>query len=105
MLKRILFEVATPIGYTVRVTESYWARIVTDKHPVMNGRTEDVKKTLENPDQIRRSRSDPNVLLFYKKERPRRWICAVTKRLDGEGFLVTTYLTDAVKEGETIWTQ
>jgi hypothetical protein len=61
------------------------------------------EETLENPDEIRVSRSDSKVFLFYKTQRPGRWTCAVTKRLDGEGFLITTYPTDAIKEGERIW--
>jgi hypothetical protein len=62
-----------------------------------------VQDALQTPDEIRRSRSDPNVYLFYRLEFPGRWICAVAKRLNYEGFLVTTYPTDAIKEGEQIW--
>lgn len=62
-----------------------------------------VKETLADPEQIRASRSDPNVFLFYKTQRPGRWICAVTRRLNDEGFLITAYPTDAIKEGEHIW--
>jgi len=43
------------------------------------------------------------VYLFYRLERPKRWLCAVAKRLNGEGFLITAYPTDAIKEGEQIW--
>jgi hypothetical protein len=43
------------------------------------------------------------VYLFYREERPGRWFCAVVKRLNGGAFLVTTYPTDAIKEGERIW--
>jgi hypothetical protein len=99
----LLFEVATPLGFRVRVTRTYWQIIVTIKHPVMAGREKDVQETLQNPDEIRVSRKDPNVFLFYKPERMGRWVCAVTKRLDGEGFLITAYPTDAIKEGERIW--
>jgi len=60
---------------------------------------------LRTPDEIRRSRSDPAVLLFYRLERPGRWICAVAKRLNDEGFPITTYPTDAIKEGERIWSK
>ena len=88
---------------SVRVTLSYWDMIVTIKHPVMANHDKEVKETFEDPDEIRVSRSDSKVFLFYKAQRPGRWICAVTKRLDGEGFLVTTYPTDAIKEGERIW--
>jgi hypothetical protein len=45
------------LGFRVRVTHAYWELIVTIKHPVMAGREEDVKKTLEQPDEIRQSRS------------------------------------------------
>ena len=99
----LLFEVLTPLSFRVRVTRAYWELIVTIKHPVMVGHESDVKETLANPDEIRLSRSDPNVYLFYRAERFRRWVCAVAKRLDGEGFLITAYLTDAVKEGEHVW--
>jgi hypothetical protein len=99
----MLFEVLTPLGFRVRVTQAYWELIVTIKHPVMAGREEDVKETLENPSEIRQSRNDPDVYLFYKPERMRRWVCAVAKQLNGDGFLITAYPTDAIKEGELIW--
>ena len=99
----LLFEVLTPLGFRVRVTRSYWALIVTIKHPVMAGRESDVKETLEHPDQVRQSRSAPAVYLFYSPERAGRWVCAVAKQLNGDGFLITTYPTDAIKEGQRIW--
>jgi len=99
----LLFEVDTPLGFRVRVTRSYWELITTTKHPVMAGREADVQATLQKPDEIRRSRNDPSVFLFYKSEQKRRWVCAVSKRLNGDGFLITTYPTDAIKEGEQIW--
>lgn len=99
----LLFEVLTPLGFRVRVTRSYWELIITVKHPAMAGHENDVKDALENPSEIRQSRSDLAVYLFYKPERIRRWVCAVAKRLDGEGFLITAYPTDAIKEGEQIW--
>jgi hypothetical protein len=105
MADDLFFEVDTPLGFSVRVTQSYWELIVTIKHPVMLGREADVQDTLREPDEIRRSRNDPTVHLFYRIERPKRWICAVAKRLDGEGFLITTFPTDAIKEGERIWSK
>lgn len=63
----LLFEVTTPLGFRVRVTHAYWNLIVTIKHPVMAGREEDVKRTLEQPDEIRQSKSDKDVYLFIKR--------------------------------------
>ncbi len=103
--KNIFFEVSTPLGFMVRVSQSYWDVIIRYKHPVMKNREAEVKKVLNNPDEVRRSRKDKDVYLFYKKEKEKRWICAVAKRLKHEGFLITTYPTDTVKEGEIIWTK
>jgi len=99
----LLFEVMTPLGFHVRVSRSYWKWIVTVKHPVMSGHESDVKEVLEKPNEIRLSRSDKNVYLFYSLESKGRWVCVVTKRLNGEGFLITTYLTEAIKEGVRLW--
>ena len=71
----------------------------------MAGHEIDVKEALENPSEIRQSRSDVNVYLFYQPERIGRWVCAVAKQLNGDGFLITAYLTDAIKEGELVWTK
>ena len=99
----VLFEVLTPLGFRVRVTRSYWDVIVSIKHPVMAGHEQDVKETLENPSEIRLSKNDLTVHLFYRLKEIGRWVCAVAKRLDGEGFLITAYPTDAIKEGDRIW--
>ena len=101
----ILFEVSTPLGFRVRVTRGYWELIVTVKHPVMRERATEVQDVLQSPDEVRHSRSDPAVFLFYRADVPGRWVCAVAKRLNGDGFLITAYPTDAIKEGERIWSR
>ena len=97
------FAVTTPLGFTVRVTHRYWQLITTMKHPIMAGHEADVQATLSDPEEIRRSRSDENVLLFYRTQRAGRWVCAVTRRQDDTGFLITAYPTDAIKEGIRLW--
>ncbi len=87
----------------MRVTRAYWELITTVKHPIMTGREAEVQETLTNPDEIRVSQSDPKVYLFYKSKDIKRWVCAVAKRLNGDGFLITAYPTDAIKEGVAIW--
>ena len=69
----------------------------------MKGCEDEVKSVLEMPEQIRRSRSDEHVLLFYRQRAERRWVCAVCKRSDLDAFLITVYPTDAIKEGDRIW--
>jgi hypothetical protein len=101
--EELQFEVITPLGFRVRVTRAYWEIIVGIKHPVMAAHEQAEKETLEKPSEIRLSNTDPSVHLFYRTERSERWVCAVAKRLDSEGFLITAYPTDAIKEGERIW--
>jgi hypothetical protein len=85
------------------VTRSYWELIVNIKHLAMMGREADVKETLEQSDEIRLSRSDSTVYPFYRAKGAGRWVCAVSKRQDEEGFLITAYPTDVIKEGTKIW--
>ncbi|MCP4167981.1 MAG: DUF4258 domain-containing protein [Chloroflexi bacterium] len=100
----VLFEVETPLGLNVRTTVGYWEIIIiTIKHPIMRGREADVKAALNDPDEIRLSKSDAQVYLFYRKDGNHRWVCAVARRLNGEGFLITAYRTSAIKEGIHIW--
>jgi len=99
----MLFEVETPLGFRVRVAHSRWELIVEVKHPAMAGREAEVQEALAKPGEVRQSRRDPAVYLFYGSERAGRWVCAVVKRLDGEGFLITSYPTDAIKEGVRVW--
>jgi hypothetical protein len=99
----LLFDVDTPLGFRVRLTKAYWAMIVQVKHPAMAGREGDVKAAVVTPEEVRRSKTDPAVHLFYRSDGVRRWVCAVCKRLNGEGFVITAYPTDTIKEGERIW--
>jgi hypothetical protein len=99
----LLFDVPTPLGFRVRCTRQYWEFIITFKHPAMAGHEDDVKAALQTPGEIRLSKTDVAVYLFYTTKRVGRWVCAVAKRQNGDGFLITAYPTDAVKEGESIW--
>ena len=97
----VLFPVLTPLGFSVRTTADYWA-LIEAKHPKLRGRLSDVAQVLHAPEEIRRSQHDLAVYLFYRTDQ-RRYLCAVVKRMNGEGFLITAYPCDKIKEGEVIW--
>ncbi|PKB77848.1 MAG: hypothetical protein BZY88_20565 [SAR202 cluster bacterium Io17-Chloro-G9] len=105
MSSSAFFDVYTPLGFRVRANFAYWQIIVRAKHPVMEGRESIVQEVLRFPDEIRQSRRDSDVYLFYRAERPDRWTCVVVKRQGDDGFLITTYPTDGIKEGTAIWTK
>jgi hypothetical protein len=102
MAEPLAIDVQTPLGFRVICSKPYWERITTIKHPSMRDRLDDVRKTLAEPDEIRRSVSDPDVLLFHRRVMA-RWVCAVVKRADDVGYLLTTYPADKVKPGEVVW--
>jgi len=80
----LLFEVQTPLLFSIRVTADRWNLIVTAKHPAKAGRQSPVRAALEAPEEVRQSRIDSQVLLFYKAETTRRWTFAVAKRATEE---------------------
>jgi hypothetical protein len=104
MTWKLLFEVETPLGYRVRTTRTYWEFIVRVKHPALHGREADIIRVLADPEQVRQSRMASDLYLYYRADGA-RWLCAVTRRLDGQGFLVTAYPTDTIKAGTTVWTR
>ena len=96
------FEISTPLGFTVRTSEEYWQRLLI-KHPDMEDLEDFVQSVLSAPDEVRRSSRDAKVFLFYRVRKEERWVVAVARRLNGDGFLITAYQTNAIKEGETVW--
>ncbi len=100
--EEIYFAIPTPLHIEVRTTGSYWNYLITIKHPVMRGKEDIVKTVLQLPDEIRQSRTDKEVFLYYKQFD--RLYCVVARHSGTEGFLITAYPTDKVKEGDVIWT-
>lgn len=98
----IFFEINALNGIKVRTIKAYWEKIVKLKHPSMRSEEEKVKLTLTEPDEIRRSKKDKSILLYYRSFES-FYICVVVKVTDGAGFIVTTYKTEKIKEGEIIW--
>lgn len=88
----------------MRTTRQYW-ELILRKHPEITGLETEVQQALRQPESIRRSTQDRQVYLFYKfyKAMLPYHLTAVVKRLNGDGFVITCYLTDKIKEGEQIW--
>ncbi len=102
--EKMKFEVKTRLGFRVSCSEDYWDYIIKIKHPQMKGKRKEVIKTLKDPEQVRQSKHDRNVYLFYREiiydGNPKHISVVVNKK---EGFIITTYITDRIKEGEQIW--
>ena len=103
MKSEIYFSLKTPLNIEVKTTVQYWEYLVTFKHPVMKSKEDIVKAALQMPDEIRQSKMDKDVFLYYKQFD--RLYCVVVRHAGTEGFLITAYPTDKVKEGDVIWTK
>jgi hypothetical protein len=73
----------------------------------MAGMEGELERVLQKPTEVRVSRSDDNVRLFYefyeRTEIDGKWLCIVVKYLPNDAFVITAYLTDSIKAGETVW--
>jgi predicted transglutaminase-like protease len=97
----IFFKIKTPLDVEVRTTINYWQYLIDIKHPIMKNKETTVKNTLKNPDEIRQSKIDKEIFLYYKKLD--KLYCVVAKHIDLNGFLIKAYPTDKIKEGDLIW--
>jgi len=92
-------------GRLIRLTEERWAHI--SEHPEMAGMRRAVEETLEGPEVVVQSFSDPEARLYYRFYHRTvvggKYLCAVVKLRGDDAFVVTAYLTDQVKRGTVIW--
>lgn len=62
---------------------------------------------MKDPDRIVRSRTDPEIELFYRHYESTpvsdKQLCVVVKTTADDAFVVTAYFTDSVKKGDTLW--
>jgi hypothetical protein len=96
------FQVLSKFGISVGTTRAYWDIITNIKHPAVRGKETEVKKVLSEPDEIRISKKDRSVLLFYGKAE-KRYLCVVARLFKKRGFIITAYWTKKIKEGELRW--
>lgn len=102
-VEKVVFAVETPLNVKIRTTKTYWRIITTIKHPSIAKYTKEEKEALSNPDQIRRSKQDIRVHLYYKNI-GNIYVCVVADHVNkNEGYIITAYLTDRIKEGEKIY--
>jgi len=92
-------------GRSVRLTDERLAHIM--EHAELAGMEDEIERLLQSPTEVRWSRSDDNVMLFYEfYTRTRvggKWLCGVVKYLPDDAFVVTAYLTNTIKPGEVVW--
>ena len=100
----LLFEIICKLKKRIRISDEHWQHICKVKHLEVVDLEEEIKETLINPIEIKKSSSDKEVYLYYLKFKT-NFLCVVTKHLNGNGFIITAYITSKIKQGEIIWKQ
>lgn len=92
-------------GRSVRLIDERVVHIL--QHQEMADMAEEIERVLQSPAEVRISRFDESVRLFYefyaKTMVGGKWLCVVVRYAGEDAFVVTAYLTDRLKAGETIW--
>ena len=93
------------LGHDVRLTDERLAHIL--QHVELVGMESEIERVLRSPTEVRVSLSNDAVRLFYEFYAETtvggKWLCVVVKYLADDAFVITAYLTDALKTGETVW--
>ena len=92
-------------GREIRLTEERLRHILG--HPEMKQMETTIAETLERPEKVIESLSDPEAQLYYRFYLGTRvgdkYLCVVVKINETDAFLLTAYLTDTIKKGKLIW--
>ncbi|MDI6733753.1 MAG: PBECR2 nuclease fold domain-containing protein [Planctomycetota bacterium] len=90
----------------IRLTDRHLVHLETD-HPEMAGQIRKIEETLLTPDCIVRSTTDHEVELFYKyyptTPVTEKYLCVVAKILTDNRFVITSYFTKTIKQGELLY--
>lgn len=79
-MNTIYFEVNTVLKKKIRSTKQYWEKII-NKHPPVKNLVDETKETLKEPDEIRVSRKDESVFLYYRHYR-NFILCVVVRHIN-----------------------
>ena len=96
------FEVQSNLNKLIRTTKSHWDLITLVNHPIIRGKESLVKECIQDPEEIRLSQDDESVYLYYKQW-GQYYLCIVVRHLNGDGYIITSYITNRIKEGKKVW--
>lgn len=100
----VLFKITDKFGRKITLTKERFWHIM--KRPEA-GDLDYIKEILLNPDEVRESVYDEKVWLYYKmnpkRSKTEKYILVGVKLLNSKGFILTSFLTNRIKEGKLIW--
>ena len=88
----------------INLSEKQWKHIVK-VHPEVEVYFSEIPNILKDPQHVKRSKSDPKIWLYYRffpNIFSGKFLLVIVKHAD-HSFVVTYYITDKIKVGESIW--
>ena len=82
------------------------SEVIVWKHPETARFLGRVGRVLAEPDEVRRCRTDPRTLPYYRFEADvlgGKWLVVVVKPVDDRSFVSTVYATSKIKLGDRVW--
>ncbi len=98
----IIFEIADALGKKIRLTETQWLHILLH-HPEMQNYEDKIAETLKFPKIILFDKPKGNYnyyKVFSKTPFGSKFLHVIVKHLNGEGFIITSYITDRIRKIE-----
>ncbi len=95
-------EIVSAMGKKIKILNAGWENIVR-KHPDLADKFSQLTKTIARAEIIMTSKTDPVVYLYYRKAAGRKYLCAICKHYDGDGFLITAYYTYHLQGAHIVW--
>jgi hypothetical protein len=94
-------------GQQIRLTVGQWNHVLAE-HPYMSDMEWAVRETLEDPEEVRQSRKNPNTgRLYYRwytnTALGNKWVLVIVKFLAHDAFISTAYVTNRIRPGGLIW--
>jgi len=101
----IVFEIFDKFNKKIILTQIRLGHIL--KKVEMKDEIEKIKETLVSPDEVRKSLQNDFIWIYYKHYSAtpvtEKYMLVVVKILNKEGYLLTAFYTDRIKNGEIVW--
>lgn len=83
-------EIRSKGGVLIRLTEERWNHII-DEHGELSGLRTELLQTVSDPERI--LAGNDGALLAVRTVEPGKWLVAVYREVEEDGFVITAFLT------------
>ena len=89
-------------GRKVRITKERLNHIFVT-HPEMKKVENKIPDVLGDPEYLKKSKYNDEVVLYYKYLPSIKKYITVVVKIQRHSFVLTSYMTDRIKKGDTLW--